>query len=76
MLPLCGLARFGATAVNVAITSASEHCSMPIPAPRAASWAAIAALPFLLAWDASDLDMLLAHWYGGPGGFALKDDWL
>lgn len=30
----------------------------------------------LLAWDASDLDMALAHLAGGPGGFPLRDHWL
>ena len=38
--------------------------------------AAAALLPLLLAWDAGDLDMQLAGWFGGPAGFPLKDHWL
>jgi membrane-associated PAP2 superfamily phosphatase len=30
----------------------------------------------LLAWDASGLDLLLAHWFGTAQGFALRDHWL
>jgi len=30
----------------------------------------------LLAWDASDLDMTMANWFGGPAGFPLKEHWL
>lgn len=30
----------------------------------------------LLAWDATDLDLHLAHWFGGAAGFPLKDHWL
>jgi membrane-associated PAP2 superfamily phosphatase len=36
----------------------------------------LATLLALLAWDASALDLRLAHWFGGPQGFALRDDWL
>jgi membrane-associated PAP2 superfamily phosphatase len=32
-------------------------------------------VPLLLAWDSSSLDMATALWFGGTGGFALKDDW-
>ncbi|WP_395058480.1 phosphatase PAP2 family protein [Polaromonas sp.] len=28
----------------------------------------------LLAWDLSGLDLALAHWFGGVGGFALRDN--
>lgn len=30
----------------------------------------------LLAWDASDLDMRLAHWFGGTQGFPLTEHWM
>ena len=30
----------------------------------------------LLAWDASGLDLVLAHWFGTAQGFALRDHWL
>ena len=33
-------------------------------------------LLFLLAWDASGLDLVLAHWFGTTQGFALRDHWL
>ena len=33
-------------------------------------------LLFLLAWDASGLDLVLAHWFGTAQGFALRDHWL
>lgn len=29
-----------------------------------------------IAWDASGLDMAAAQWFGGPGGFPLRDHWL
>ena len=35
-----------------------------------------AALLMLLAWDASGLDMYVAHLSGAAGGFALRDNWL
>jgi len=35
--------------------------------------AALAALPLLLAWDASNLDWWLAQSLAGPGGFALRE---
>ncbi|MGC1176117.1 phosphatase PAP2 family protein [Polaromonas sp.] len=38
----------------------------------AAITAALALL--LLAWDMSGLDLPLAHWFGGPAGFPLRDD--
>jgi membrane-associated PAP2 superfamily phosphatase len=34
------------------------------------------ALAALMAWDATDLDMMLAHWFGGPAGFELRQHWL
>lgn len=34
------------------------------------------ALALLLAWDSTSLDMALAHFIGGPDGFALRDHWL
>jgi membrane-associated PAP2 superfamily phosphatase len=30
----------------------------------------------LLVWDASNLDMAMASWFGGPAGFPLKEHWL
>lgn len=30
----------------------------------------------VLAWDASGLDLQMAHWFGGAGGFPLKQHWL
>lgn len=32
-------------------------------------------LAALLAWDASGLDLTLAHWYGSAQGFPLHEDW-
>jgi membrane-associated PAP2 superfamily phosphatase len=37
---------------------------------------ALALLAALLAWDASGLDMALAHLSGGPPGFPLREHWL
>ena len=37
-------------------------------------WWLIAGLALLLAWDASGLDMPLAHWYGHASGFPLQND--
>ncbi len=34
-----------------------------------------AALALVLAWDASALDLRLAHWFGTAQGFALTHDW-
>jgi membrane-associated PAP2 superfamily phosphatase len=33
-------------------------------------------LALLLLWDASGLDLPLAHWFGSANGFALRDAWL
>jgi membrane-associated PAP2 superfamily phosphatase len=38
--------------------------------------AALAALALLLWWEASGWDMVVAAWYGGPQGFALRNAWL
>lgn len=35
----------------------------------------LALLAALLWWDASGLDLAIAGWYGGPGGFALRNAW-
>jgi membrane-associated PAP2 superfamily phosphatase len=35
-----------------------------------------AAVPVLLGWDLSGLDLPLARWVGGPEGFALREHWL
>lgn len=54
------------------------HPSSPPPTFRSSSalrWTA-GSLLFLLAWDASGLDLLLAHWFGTSQGFALRDHWL
>lgn len=40
------------------------------------AWLAGATLAALLAWDASGLDLALAHWVGGPEGFPLRSHWL
>lgn len=29
----------------------------------------------LLLWDLTALDLAMARWFGGPGGFALRDQW-
>ncbi|MBA3595302.1 MAG: phosphatase PAP2 family protein [Polaromonas sp.] len=29
----------------------------------------------LMAWDLSSLDLTLAHWWGGSGGFPLQENW-
>ena len=53
----------------------------PTPRPRSLlssstlRWTA-GSLLLLLAWDASGLDLLLAHWFGTAQGFALRDHWL
>ena len=53
----------------------------PTPRPRSLlssstlRWTA-GSLLFLLAWDASGLDLVLAHWFGTTQGFALRDHWL
>ena len=53
----------------------------PTPRPRSIlssstlRWTA-GSLLFLLAWDASGLDLVLAHWFGTAQGFALRDHWL
>jgi membrane-associated PAP2 superfamily phosphatase len=39
-------------------------------------FATAAVLTALIAWDASDLDLRMARWFGGPAGFPLKEDWL
>lgn len=51
---------------------------MRIRAARAsiAWWSALLLLPLLLAWDASDLDMVAAAWFGSAAGFPLKEHWL
>ncbi len=35
----------------------------------------LAATCVALAWDLSGLDMPMARWFGGPGGFVLQDNW-
>ena len=53
----------------------------PTPRPRSLlssstlRWTA-GSLLCLLAWDASGLDLVLAHWFGTTQGFALRDHWL
>ena len=37
--------------------------------------AALAALVALLIWDASGVDLALAHYFGSPTGFPLRDQW-
>ena len=36
----------------------------------------VASFLLLLAWDASGLDLTLAHWFGAASGFALESHWL
>jgi membrane-associated PAP2 superfamily phosphatase len=36
----------------------------------------LALMLILMAWDATDLDMRLAHWFGTAQGFPLTDNWL
>lgn len=36
----------------------------------------VASFLLLLAWDASGLDLTLAHWFGSASGFALESHWL
>jgi membrane-associated PAP2 superfamily phosphatase len=36
---------------------------------------ALAALVLLAAWEASGLDLTVAHWYAGPAGFRWRDAW-
>lgn len=40
------------------------------------AWWAFGLLAFLLSWDASGLDLALAHEFGGGQGFALRDAWV
>jgi membrane-associated PAP2 superfamily phosphatase len=47
----------------------------PLPLRRLA-FVTLVLLLALLAWDASDLDMRMARWFGGPQGFALSEHWL
>lgn len=44
---------------------------------RARPWVALTVLGLLplLAWDASGLDLVVAHWSGDQAGFALRNDW-
>ena len=37
--------------------------------------ACVAALLAVLAWDLSGADLAVAGWYGGPGGFPLREAW-
>ncbi len=48
----------------------------PSPRPHATLQWTLGSLLLLLAWDASGLDMVLAHWFGGAQGFPLRDHWL
>lgn len=51
------------------------HTSPRSSPSRTLLWTA-GSLLFLLAWDASGLDRVLAHWFGSTQGFALRDHWL
>jgi len=44
--------------------------------PGRSLWLLALSLVALLVWDASGLDLALAQWFGGPGGFPLRDSWL
>lgn len=46
----------------------------PLTPSRFLAWTAAALLP-VLAWDATALDVPLAHWFGSAQGFALTHDW-
>jgi membrane-associated PAP2 superfamily phosphatase len=48
----------------------------PAPSLSPALWLTLFALAALLAWDQTRLDLVLAQLVGGPGGFALRDNWL
>jgi membrane-associated PAP2 superfamily phosphatase len=49
---------------------------MPFRSAKPLTALTLCLLLALAAWDASGLDMALARWIGGPGGFALRDHWL
>lgn len=55
------------------------HASPPTPFPPAVTgrWLAwtLAACAAVLAWDSGGLDRTLAHWFGSPSGFALREHW-
>lgn len=40
------------------------------------TWIALLGLVLLLAWEASGWDRTVTHWFGGTGGFPLRDAWL
>ena len=49
--------------------------------PPTRSWhgpALVTLLLFVLfaAWDTTSFDLAMAHWFGGPRGFPLRDHWL
>lgn len=44
--------------------------------PRGRLIATVGLLLAVLAWDASGMDLQLARWFGGAGGFPLKQYWL
>lgn len=48
---------------------------MRLNVPRGRALATLGLLLAVLAWDASGLDLPAARWFGGPGGFPLKQDW-
>ena len=43
--------------------------------PRILLWT-VGSFLLLLAWDASRLDLTLAHWFGSASGFSLESHWL
>jgi membrane-associated PAP2 superfamily phosphatase len=49
---------------------------MAAPAWRRDLLPLVAGLLLVLAWDLSGLDLVVAHWFGGPQGFAWRDHWL
>lgn len=49
---------------------------LPSPSPQARPLiVSVAGLLFLLGWDSTGLDLTLARWFGGAGGFAWRDNW-
>ena len=54
-----------------------SYRSFPLPsAPQYILRWTVGSFLLLLAWDASGLDLAMAHWFGAAGGFALESHWL
>lgn len=53
--------------------------SLPFPLPPSSPYVlrwTVDSFLLLLAWDASSLDLAMAHWFGAASGFAMESHWL